>query len=89
MTKSERKYLDAVAGLTCAVCGAYGVQVHHIREGQGMAQRSSNWLAVPLCVDCHTGPNGIHGDRINMRIQKLTELDLVADTISRIFGGMT
>lgn len=79
--------MDAVAGLTCAVCGAYGVQVHHIRAGQGMSQRASDFLTVPLCVDCHTGKGGIHGDRSMMRIRGLSEIDLVADTIRRVFEG--
>lgn len=83
-TAAEKCYMDRVACLSCAVCGAEGVQVHHIREGQGMSQRASNWLTVPLCPGCHTGPMGIHGDRTMMRIRKLDELDLLADTIRRL-----
>ena len=41
-TSSERAYMEKVAGLCCACCGAQGVHVHHIREGQGMSQRASN-----------------------------------------------
>lgn len=46
-----------------------------------MSQRASNWLTIPLCPDCHTGPNGIHGNRSLMRIQKIEEIDLLARTI--------
>lgn len=81
MTKSERAYMDRVAELPCACCGDYGVQLHHVREGQGLSQRAQNWLVVPLCVDCHTGPNGIHGDRAMLRITKRDEMDLLAETI--------
>ena len=45
MTKSDRDHLSAVARLGCIVCrNQFGVfseaEIHHIRDGQGMAQRS-------------------------------------------------
>lgn len=83
-TKAEKRHMDRVAQLPCAICGAEPVQVHHLREGQGMSQRASNWLVVPLCPDCHTGPNGVHGDRTLMRIAKVEELDLLAMTIEAL-----
>lgn len=86
MTSAERKHLDRIASLPCALCGESPVHVHHIREGQGMAQRASNWLAVPLCPSCHQGPKGVHGDQAMLRIMKMTELDLLADTIRKLHG---
>lgn len=83
-SKTEKKWMDKVAQLPCVLCGAHGVQLHHIREGQGMAQRASNFLVVPLCPDCHTGPMGVHGDKTMMRIKKLTELDMLAQTIEAL-----
>ena len=83
-TRDERAWMGRVASLPCACCGQYGVQVHHIREGQGMAQRASNFLTVPLCPECHTGTYGVHGDKSRMRARKLSELDLLADTIERL-----
>ena len=80
----EKRYLDRVAQLDCVVCGAHGVHVHHLREGQGMGQRASNFLTAPLCPSCHTGPRGIHGDRSVLRQDKLDELDLLARTIERL-----
>jgi hypothetical protein len=49
-----------------------------------MAQRASNFLVVPLCPDCHQGPSGVHGDKSLMRIKKLTELDMLAQTIEAL-----
>lgn len=80
----ERRHMGKVAALPCVCCGASGVQVHHIREGQGMGERSSHYLTVPMCPDCHTGPNGIHGNKSFMRIRKLDELDLLAMTIKAL-----
>lgn len=59
-------------------------EIHHPREGQGGAQRASNWLAIPTCPDCHRGPHGIHGDKGLLKQAKVTEMDLLADTISRL-----
>lgn len=86
MTKTEREHMGKVAAMPCACCGAHGVHVHHIREGQGMSQRSSNWLVVPLCPDCHTGPSGIHGDKSFMRLRKLDEMDMLATTIKELMA---
>ena len=89
MTKAEKQHLDRVARLGCLLCAEFGqpgvdAEIHHIREGQGASQRASNWLAVPLCSACHRGPMGVHGDRTLMRIAKMGELDLLAETIRRL-----
>lgn len=84
MTKAERRHMDRVASLPCMVCGADGVHVHHVREGQGMAQRASNFLTIAVCPDCHTGPRGIHGDKSIMRVMKLDEMALLAMTIEAL-----
>ena len=84
MRNADKIHMGRVAELTCACCGDSPVQVHHIREGQGMAQRASNYLTVPLCVGCHTGPYGVHGDKSRMRARKQSELDWLAETISKL-----
>lgn len=78
-----------VASLGCIVCQKMGMEgipaeVHHIREGQGMSQRASNWLVVPLCPEDHRGPKGLHGDRTMMRMLKAEELDLLAWTLEEM-----
>ena len=83
-----RKYIEVIKSLPCALCGASGPSdAHHIREGQGMAQRADDFLAIPLCKDCHQGQhNGIHGNRAMWKVMKKTELDLLAETIERLVG---
>lgn len=83
-SKKTRIWMAKVAELPCACCGQEGVQLHHIREGQGMAQRASDFLVIPLCPDCHTGQLGVHGDKTMMKIKKLTELDMLANTIEAL-----
>jgi len=84
MTRLEKEHLDAVASLPCALCGESPVHVHHVREGQGMSQRASNWLTIPLCPSCHQGAAGVHGDRSMLRVMKKSELDLLADTYEKL-----
>lgn len=84
MTSAEKQHLDRVASLPCCLCGDTPVQVHHVREGHGMAQRASNWLTVPLCPSCHTGPKGVHGDQTMLRIFKMDEMEMLADTIKKL-----
>lgn len=81
MTAAERRHMDKAASLSCVLCDTRPVELHHIREGQGMSQRASNFLVVALCPACHRGPIGLHGDRSLLRIKKLEELDLLAMTI--------
>ena len=81
----DKRYLGWVAQQNCVLCGAVGVHCHHIREGQGMAQRASDYLAIPLCPDCHMGQQGAHGDKTLFRVYKVTELDLLARTIQLLY----
>jgi hypothetical protein len=83
-TKAEKKYMNRVAELPCVLCGEHGVQLHHLREGEGMAQRAQNWLVMALCPACHTGSTGFHGNRNRLRAQKLDEIDLLARTIEAL-----
>lgn len=90
-TKRESAYMGRVAAMACICCTLLDRQqesktdVHHIRTGQGGAQRAGNFLVLPLCHDdCHQGPNGIHGDQTYLRILKCTELDLLNATIDRL-----
>lgn len=89
-TAAERRYLSAVAEVPCVLCAALGqpgvaAEVHHLRAGQGMAQRSSHYTTAALCPACHRGGLGLHGNRSLLSIAKLTEMDLHALTVKAIF----
>lgn len=81
MTVTQWKSL--VAELGCLVCGA-PAHLHHVREGQGMSQRASDWLVVPLCREHHQGNVGIHNGRKFYQYYRLDEMDLLALTIEAI-----
>ena len=65
MTKDDKRWLEDVASLGCVVCrnlgyGATPAEVHHIRKGQGIAQRADHKKTLPLCPPHHrTGGHGI------------------------------
>lgn len=89
-TSKASRWLGRVKACPCVLCDALGrsqqypTDAHHMRHGQGMAQRSSDFMTAALCKDCHQGAMGIHGDRTLLRIAKLEEIDLVAMTIERL-----
>ncbi len=89
-TAAGRAHMGRVAALGCVLCRLRGIgtppaEVHHVRLGQGMAQRASDFLTVPLCPSCHRGPFGIHGDRRLLRAANVSEIDLLAETLALLF----
>ncbi len=93
MSAAGKRHMGRVAQMQCICCKLLGqaqtskTDVHHIREGQGGAQRADDMLTIPLCHDdCHQGRNGIHGDRTYLRILKMTELDLLAASLEEMYA---
>lgn len=84
----EKRHMDRVAALGCLLCGQ-PAQLHHVREGQGMSQRASNFLVVPLCEAHHTGSAGLHGlgGRGFERRYRVDEMGLLAQVIGRLHGS--
>jgi hypothetical protein len=87
-TNAERKHMNKVAELGCAVCwrlhGPHDpgpVELHHPRTGVGMGKRSSHMDVLPLCVNHHRGNMGIHGvgRKAFEAHYGFTEMDLLDD----------
>ena len=83
--------MGRVAELGCILCRHLGnpdtpANVHHIREGAGMGQRSPHYLTVPLCPEHHQGASGVHmlGPSRFYTRYKLDELDLLSMTIEML-----
>lgn len=92
MGNASKRHLGRVAELGCSVCSLMGfdatpAEIHHPRFAAGMAQRASDWLAIPVCPEHHRGSKGIHGDRSALKAIKVDEPDLLAWTIERLNGG--
>lgn len=89
MSIAAKRHLSRVAALGCVVCKRLGLgetpaEIHHPRFAVGMAQRASDWLALPVCPEHHRGSRGIHGDRSVLRQIKADEQDLLADVIEQL-----
>lgn len=81
--------MGRVAALGCIV-GRLGFKaecsgrtvVHHIRDGQGVTDRASDWLTLPVCEAHHDQhPFGVHYKRSFRTRTGMTELDLLAATL--------
>lgn len=86
MSLAAKRHLSRVASLGCVICRRLGMsdtpaEIHHPRFAAGMAQRASDWLALPVCAEHHRGSRGIHGDRSVLRQIKADEPALLADVI--------
>lgn len=90
MTKHEQLYISKVVNLGCFLCramnyGASPAEAHHVREGQGMGQRSAHWLTIPVCSHHHRhNIDGLHGQRKAWKLAGFDELDALADTIKAL-----
>lgn len=86
MNKEEKNHLDRVQQLGCIVCRNLGhhdtpAAIHHIRAGQGLGQRASNFEVIPLCSLHHqNGGYGvaIHAGQKTWESLYGTELELLA-----------
>jgi len=94
MSAAGKRHMGRVADLGCCLCRHLGYgntpsEVHHIRADQGVSQRSSDMLTVPLCPEHHRGASGLHGLGVKgfYTRYKLSELDLLAMTIADLFVG--
>ena len=86
MSNFGKRHLALIHDIPCGLCGAVPVEAHHILAGRTPGRKSPDALAIPLCVDCHRGQNGIHGDRNMWRIMKKSELDILAETYEKLYG---
>lgn len=86
MSLAEKRHMGRVAELPCCVCGAVGVHVHHILEGRTPGRKPSGWMTVPVCPPCHTGSQGIHGDRAMWKVMKQDELKALSETLEKLYG---
>ena len=75
----------------CFICGAYGVEIHHIMGGANRKNSTKYGLVVPLCRGCHTGDNGVHmnkdrNDALKRIAQSRFEAKYSHDEWMEVFG---
>lgn len=91
MTK-EQRHLGRISSIGCIVCLQHNISspaiCHHIRDGRGLAQRSSDFLAIPLCIEHHVGKDSVHMDYRGFVARYGSELELLAETLSKVYGDI-
>ena len=90
-TLKEKKHMNAVAELGCAVCRRMGyagtpAELHHPRRLAGGWGRSSHMSVIPLCPEHHRGKTGVHGlgTKAFDRMSGTTQQELLTWTLERI-----
>ena len=89
-TKAERHHMSKVAALGCIACRKLGyldapAELHHIRDGQGMGQRASNYEVIPLCPNHHRlMPDAIHQSKVNFIERFGSERELLEEVLDEI-----
>jgi hypothetical protein len=86
-TLAEKKHMNLVAELGCAVCRRMGyegtpAELHHPRAGTGAGRRASHMDVIPLCPEHHRGKTGLHGlgTKGFVKHYGYNEADLLDDT---------
>jgi hypothetical protein len=88
MNNAEAAHLSKLAAFGCIACylddnAGTPAEMHHPREGKGMAQRADNMDCIPLCPAHHRGTMhpvvpSIHMARYAFRAKYGTESELLA-----------
>ena len=60
----------------CYVCGRTPAQAHHVIYGTSNRKISDRYsYLVPLCIDHHTGQNGVHhgNKKLNLHLKQMAQ----------------
>lgn len=93
MNKAERSHIIRVARIGCIACKKLGhftpeVEIHHVRMGNGIGQRSGHFDVLPLChVHHRTGGHGVafHAGQRTWEAEYGTEAELL-DQVRELLG---
>jgi hypothetical protein len=86
MTKGEAAHLERVKNLECAVCAKYAPShAHHLMHDRASGRKPGHYCTIPLCDNCHVGPNGIHGDRSMWKVYKISEMEALDQTLAKLY----
>lgn len=78
LPERDSDYLEYIRERPCIICGIqHRSEAHHVKDMRacGMAQKSPDWCAIPLCHKCHM--NIAHGTGFKDRM-KWIQIDMLA-----------
>ena len=82
--KDAAAYMRAVKEMPCCTCGRIGVSDAHHCRSDGMQR--DDWKTIPLCYDCHQGPNGYHARQKPWEAEYGKDYGFIAATQLAILG---
>lgn len=83
----EQHHMKLIKELPCCLCGASAPSdAHHILLGRIPGRKAHDFCTIPLCKSCHQSEIGIHGDQSMLKIMKENELNLLGETIKKLYG---
>jgi len=58
----EKRFEAFLDEQPCIGCGVHDVEKHHVMQSMPSKRwRRDHMCQIPVCADCHRGPEGIHG----------------------------
>ena len=62
--EKDNEYLNYVRKETCLICGKIHAEAHHVKLNDlaGLGQKTPDYMAIPLCDNCHRNMSGGHID---------------------------
>ena len=77
-TPDEKTHVGRLSDKPCVVCGDSGpVEIHEPEQGMW-------FISIPLCTQCHRGPDGWHGTRLRWKLRKMDELKAINETLRMV-----
>lgn len=90
-SKADQRWLSDVASLGCIACRNAGLgstpsEIHHVRSGQGMAQRAAHTRVLPLCPAHHRAhfETGFHAAPASWQAEHGTEAELLTQVAREV-----
>ena len=86
-TSAAKAHMARVSACRCAVCGRPGPsEVHHCICGRFGMRKASDFDTIPLCYECHRGPQGIHAGKASWVMANGLDTDFLPLTADLIAG---
>ncbi len=100
MNDKLKRFYQAVKFAPCLACGRPGpseaahISILHSEKAPGRRQRGHKGLAaygaIPLCYECHRGPQGIHSAREDEWIERHIDGGMLAAAswVARVLAAL-
>ena len=84
-TKDQQNWQNWQREQGCCNCGASNPAIHHCVGSTAKHNKIhiGQWWTIPLCYECHQGPDGIHGSGLMFPYESRKE------TEKQLFQNMT